>query len=73
MKLEEVNRRTKEALDFLVAALECGHSEVLTAYLGAMAKFRTYSLSSARLLCPRPCVPASRFHEHCLMALWRLT
>jgi hypothetical protein len=42
MKLEEVNKRTKEAVDFLVAALESGHSEVLTAYLGAMAKFHTY-------------------------------
>ena len=43
MKLEEVNTRTKEAVDFLVAGLESGHSEVLTAYLGAMAKFHTYS------------------------------
>ena len=43
MKLEEVNKRTKEAVDFLVAALESGHSEVLTAYLRAMAKFHTYS------------------------------
>ena len=43
MKLEEVNQRTKEAVDFLVAALESGHSEVLTAYLGAMAKFHSYS------------------------------
>ena len=43
MKLEEVNQRTKEAVDFLVAALESGHSEVLTAYLFAMAKFHTYS------------------------------
>jgi hypothetical protein len=33
MKLEEVNTRTKETVDFLVAALESGHSEVLTAYL----------------------------------------
>jgi hypothetical protein len=41
MKLEEVNTRTKEAVDFLVAALESGHSEILTAYLGAMAKFHT--------------------------------
>jgi hypothetical protein len=39
---EEVNKRTKEAVDFLVAALESGHSEVLTAYLGAMAKFHNY-------------------------------
>jgi HD-GYP domain-containing protein (c-di-GMP phosphodiesterase class II) len=30
MKLEEVNKRTKDAVDFLVAALESGHSEVLT-------------------------------------------
>ena len=49
MKLEEVNKRTKEAVDFLVAALESGHSEVLTAYLGAMAKFHTYSF----LCCPQ--------------------
>ena len=31
MKLEEVNTRTNEAVDFLIAALESGHSEVLTA------------------------------------------
>ena len=30
MKLEEINTRTKEAVDYLVAALESGHSEVLT-------------------------------------------
>jgi hypothetical protein len=46
MKLEEVNTRTKEAVDFLVAALESGHSEVLTAYLGAMAKFHTYNFGN---------------------------
>jgi antirestriction protein ArdC len=50
MKLEEVNKRTKEAVDFLVAALESGHSEVLTAYLGAMAKFRTYSFGNIMLI-----------------------
>ena len=50
MKLEEVNTRTKEAVDFLVAALESGHSEVLTAYLGAMAKFRTYSFGNIMLI-----------------------
>jgi hypothetical protein len=43
MKLEEVNQRTKETVDFLVAALGSGQSEVLTAYLGAMAKFHIYS------------------------------
>jgi hypothetical protein len=50
MKLEEVNTRTKEAVDFLVAALESGHSEVLTTYLGAMAKFHTYSFGNIMLI-----------------------
>src|SRR6201984_2046560 len=50
MKLEEVNTRTKEAVDFLVAARESGHSEVLTAYLGAMAKFHTYSFGNIMLI-----------------------
>ena len=50
MKLEEVNTRTKEAVAFLVAALESGHSEVLTAYLGAMAKFHTYSFGNIMLI-----------------------
>jgi hypothetical protein len=55
MKLDEVNQRTKEAVDFLVAALESGHSEVLTAYLGAMAKFHTYSFGNVMLIaCQRP-------------------
>src|SRR5712692_7961628 len=50
MKLEEVNKRTKEAVDFLVTALESGHSEVLTAYLGAMAKFHSYSFGNIMLI-----------------------
>ena len=50
MKLEEVNQRTKEAVDFLVAALESGHSEVLTAYLGALAEFHTYSFGNIMLI-----------------------
>ena len=50
MKLGEVNQRTKEAVDFLVGALESGHSEVLTAYLGAMAKFHTYSFGNIMLI-----------------------
>jgi len=50
MKLEEVNQRTKEAVDFLVAALESGHSEVLTAYLSAMAKFHAYSFGNIMLI-----------------------
>jgi hypothetical protein len=43
MKLEEVNLKTKEAVDFLVQSLESGQRAVLTQYLGAMAKFRNYS------------------------------
>ena len=50
MKLEELNKRTKEAVDFLVAALESGHSEVLTKYLGAMAKFHSYSFGNVMLI-----------------------
>jgi hypothetical protein len=33
-------------VDFLFAALESGHSELLTAYLGDMAKFHTYSFGN---------------------------
>ena len=43
MKLEEVNLKTKEAVNYLVQSLEAGQSSILTQYLGAMAKFRTYS------------------------------
>ena len=50
MKLEEANKRAKEAVDFLVAALESGHSEVLAAYLGAMARFHTYSFGNIMLI-----------------------
>ena len=50
VKLDEVNKRTKEAVDFLVAALESGHSEVLTAYLGAMAKFHSYTFGNIMLI-----------------------
>jgi hypothetical protein len=34
MKLEEINNKTNEALNYPVAALEAGESEVLTQYLG---------------------------------------
>ena len=50
MKLEEVNQRTKEAVDFLVAALQSGHSAVLTQYLASMAKFRNYSFGNIMLI-----------------------
>ena len=33
MKLEEINNRTKDAVNYLVEALESGQSEVLTQYL----------------------------------------
>jgi hypothetical protein len=54
MKLEEIKNRTKEAADHLVASLEAGHSEVLTQYLGAMAKFHTYSFGNNRNSCVTP-------------------
>jgi hypothetical protein len=43
MKLEDIKTKTKDAADYLVQSLESGQSEVLTAYLGAMAKFHSYS------------------------------
>src|ERR1035438_7676808 len=50
MKLEEVNLKTKEAVNYLVQSLEAGHSTVLTQYLGAMAKFRNYSFGNIMLI-----------------------
>ena len=50
MKLEEVNLKTKEAVNYLVQSLEAGQSAVLTQYLGAMAKFRNYSFGNIMLI-----------------------
>ena len=50
MKLEEVNLKTKEAVNYLVQSLEAGQSSVLTQYLGAMAKFRNYSFGNIMLI-----------------------
>ena len=50
MKLEDIKNKTKEATDYLVQSLEAGHSEVLTQYLGAMAKFHTYSFGNIMLI-----------------------
>ncbi len=50
MKLDEVNLKTKEAVDYLVQSLEAGHSAVLTQYLAAMAKFRNYSFGNIMLI-----------------------
>ena len=49
MKLEEVNLKTKEAVNYLVQSLEAGQSAVLQ-YLGAMAKFRNYSFGKIMLI-----------------------
>ena len=50
MKLEEIKNRTKDAVDHLVQSLEPGHSEVLTQYLGAMARFHAYSFGNVMLI-----------------------
>ena len=50
MKLEELKNKTKDAVNYLVQSLESGHSEVLTAYLAAMAKFHTYSFGNIMLI-----------------------
>lgn len=50
MKLEEIKNRTKQAAEYLVAALNAGQSEVLTQYLAAMARFHTYSFGNIMLI-----------------------
>ncbi|HTT18503.1 MAG TPA: hypothetical protein VMG82_06140 [Candidatus Sulfotelmatobacter sp.] len=50
MKLEDIKSRTKDAVDHLVQSLESGHSGVLTEYLGAMARFHTYSFGNVMLI-----------------------
>jgi hypothetical protein len=50
VKLEDIKNRTKEAADYLVQSLEAGHSEVLTQYLGAMAKFHTNCFGNIMLI-----------------------
>jgi len=50
MKLEDIRNKTKDAVDYLVQSLESGHSEVLSQYLGAMARFRTYSFGNVMLI-----------------------
>jgi antirestriction protein ArdC len=50
MKLEEVNLKTKEAVNYLVQSLEDGQSSVLRQYLRAMAKFRNYSFGNILLI-----------------------
>jgi hypothetical protein len=50
MKFEEINKKTKDAVDYLVQSLESGHSQVLTEYLGVMARFHTYSFGNVMLI-----------------------
>ena len=50
MKLEEIKNRTKDAVDYLVQSLESGHSELLTQYLGTMARFHAYSFGNVMLI-----------------------
>jgi hypothetical protein len=50
MKLEEINNRTKDAVNHLVEALESGRSEVLTQYLSAMGRFHNYSFGNIMLI-----------------------
>ena len=50
MKLEDIKNKTKDAVDYLVQSLESGHSEVLSQYLGAMARFHTYSFGNVMLI-----------------------
>ena len=50
MKLDEINRRTKEAVAYLVESLESGRSEVLDQYLAAMGRFHHYSFGNVMLI-----------------------
>jgi hypothetical protein len=59
MKLEDIKTKTKHAVDYLVQSLESGHSEVLTQYLGAMARFHTYSFGNVIADCT-PRMPLAR-------------
>ena len=46
MNSENIKKSTNQAIEQLVGDLNEGHSEALTRYLGAMAKFRAYSFFS---------------------------
>jgi hypothetical protein len=50
MNSESIKKVTDQAVDQLVQALNAGQNEALTRYLGAMAKFRTYSFLSVLLI-----------------------
>jgi antirestriction protein ArdC len=50
MKSEQIKEITDRAAEQLVAALQAGHSEALTAYLTAIGRFHRYSLHNVLLI-----------------------
>ena len=50
MKSEQIKEITERAAEQLIAALQAGHSEALTAYLKAIARFHRYSLHNVLLI-----------------------
>ncbi len=50
MKVEQIKEITDRATEQLVAALQSGHSEALTAYLKAIGRFHRYSLHNVLLI-----------------------
>jgi len=50
MKSEQIKQVTEKATEQLVAALQQGHSEALTAYLKAIGRFHRYSLHNVLLI-----------------------
>jgi antirestriction protein ArdC len=50
MKSEQIKEITEKATEQLVAALQGGHSETLTAYLKAIGRFHRYSLPNVMLI-----------------------
>src|SRR5260370_12668087 len=59
MNSESIKKVTNQAIEQLVEALNAGHSEALTQYLAAMAKFRAYSFLNV-LLILKQCPTAAR-------------
>ena len=50
MNSENIKQVTNQAIEQLVVDLSEGHSEALTQYLAAMAKFRAYSFLNVLLI-----------------------
>jgi antirestriction protein ArdC len=50
MNSENIKKVANQAIEQLLEALNAGHSEALKRYLGAMAKFRAYSLLNVLLI-----------------------